>query len=124
MSSCGARSVSVHALQALTLMNSEFISQQSKELAQRLFKETDGDERSMMIRLYQLALGRRPKPDEVKATQSFLKDQTIIIRRRVARGEPVTKFKELPQSIDEARAAAWSDLCLATMNLNEFVYLK
>jgi hypothetical protein len=124
MSSCGARSVSVHALQALTLMNSDFMSQQSRALAERLFKETGGHEQSMMIRLYQLALGRRPKLEEVKAIQSFLRDQTTVIRQRIARGEPTTKLKELPKSVDEARAAAWSDLCLATMNLNEFVYLR
>jgi cytochrome c553 len=124
MSSCGARAVSVHALQSLTLMNSEFMLQQSRRLAERLFKEANGNERAMIARLYELALARKPQIAEVRLTQSFLKDQTAIIRGRIARGEHVVKFDELPKSIDAAIAAAWVDLCLATLNLNEFVYLN
>jgi hypothetical protein len=124
MSSCGARAVSVHALQSLTLMNSEFMLAQSRGLAERLFKETGGNERAMMARLYDLALARKPRPVELRATQSFLKDQATIIRGRIARGEAVVKLKDLPKNADAAVAAAWVDLCLATMNLNEFVYLN
>jgi cytochrome c553 len=124
MSSCGARSVSVHALQSLTLMNSEFMLAQSRALAERLFRETGGNERVMMTRLYELALARAPRPAELRATQSFLNDQAAIIRGRVARGEAITRLKDLPKGADGARAAAWVDLCLATMNLNEFVYLN
>ncbi|HZF40321.1 MAG TPA: hypothetical protein VE715_15955 [Blastocatellia bacterium] len=57
-------------------------------------------------------------------TQNFLKEQTSVIHDRIARGETVSKLQDLPNSVDEATAAAWIDLCLATMNLNEFVYLK
>ncbi len=124
ISSCGARSVSVHSLQALTLMNSDFMFRQSKALAERLFRGTSGDRRSMTFMLYDLVLGRKPQLIEIRAAQGFLEDQTVIIRGRIARGEPVATFKELPASIEAATAAAWVDLCLATMNLNEFVYLK
>ena len=124
MSSCGARSVSVHALQALTLMNSEFMLRQSQTLVQRLFQDTASNEHLMIAMLYELVLGRRPQLAELRTTQGFLNDQTAIIRRRIESGEPVVKLRELPKSVDQARAAAWVDLCLATMNLNEFVYLK
>ncbi len=124
MSSCGARSVSVHALQSLTLMNSEFMLAQSRALAERLFKETGGNERVMITRLYELALARTPRPVELRAVQSFLKDQAAIIRGRATRGEAVTKLKDSPKGVEVAAAAAWVDLCLATMNLNEFVYVK
>jgi len=124
MSSCGARSVSVHALQSLTLMNSEFMLAQSRALAERLFRETGGNERVMMTKLYKLALARTPRSIETRVTQSFLKDQTVIIRGRIARGGAVTRLKDLPKRVDIATAAAWVDLCLATMNLNEFVYVR
>ena len=124
MSTCGARLVSVHSLQSLTLMNSEFMLQQSRALAERLFKETGGNEHAMISRLYELALARKPRLDELRLTQSFLKGQAVVIRDRAARGEAVTKLKDLPKGFDAAMAAAWVDLCLATMNLNEFVYLK
>ncbi len=124
MSSCGARSVSVHALQSLTLMNSEFMLLQSRGLAERLFKETAGNERAMINRVYALALARNPKITELQVTQNFLKEQIVIVRQRIARGEVVAKLKDLPKGVDAAVAAAWVDLCLATMNLNEFVYLN
>jgi hypothetical protein len=120
MAVCGARQVSVHALQSLTLMNSEFMLQQSRALAGRLFKEAGGDERAMISRLYELTLARKPRLDELRLTQSFLKGQAAVIRDRIGRGEAVSNLK----GVDEATAAAWVDLCLATMNLNEFVYVK
>ena len=124
MGVCGARQVSVHSLQSLTLMNSEFMLQQSRALALRLVKEAGGDERAMISRLYELALARKPRLDEMRLTQSFLKGQASVIRDRAARGEAVAKLNGLPKNVDEAMAATWVDLCLATMNLNEFVYLK
>ncbi len=127
MSSCGARSTSVHALQSLTLMNSEFMLAQSKALAARLFNETAevkaDREAKMIARLFELALGRLPQAAESQATRAFLREQAILIRGRIARGERVTALNATPKSVDAAKAAAWVDLCLATMNLNEFVYV-
>jgi Protein of unknown function (DUF1553) len=124
MGVCGARQVSVHALQSLTLMNSEFMLRQARVLALRLFKEAGADERAMISRLYELTLARKPRSDELRLTQNFLRGQAAVIRDRVARGEIVSKLQDLPKGVDEATAAAWVDLCLATMNLNEFVYMK
>jgi mono/diheme cytochrome c family protein len=122
MSSCAARSVSVHALQSLSLLNSEFMLQQSKALAARLLREPGG-ERQRVARLYQLAFGRLPTAAEWAATREFLQRQTALLRERVRRGEPVAEVKDVATR-DKALAAAWVDLCLATLNLNEFVYLK
>jgi mono/diheme cytochrome c family protein len=124
MSSCGARAVSVHALQSLTLMNSEFMFAQSRALAERLFREGAGREPRMIARLYELTLARGPQQAELRATQTFLREQTAIIRGRLAKGEPAARLDGLPPKVDRARAAAWVDLCLATLNLNEFVYVK
>jgi hypothetical protein len=124
MAVCGARQVSVHALQSLTLMNSEFMLRQSRALAERLFKEAGADERAMISRLYELTLARKPRPDELRLTRSFLKGQVEIIRDRIARGEDVSKLKDSPKGVDGASEAAWVDLCLAIMNLNEFIYLN
>jgi predicted DNA-binding protein (UPF0278 family) len=123
MSSCGARAVSIHSLQALTLMNSDFMSEQSRRLAERLFAEANGDERRMIARLYQLTLARGPNAAELRVTQTFLREQAAIIRGRLAKGEAVARLSNLPIKVDAARAAAWVDLCLATLNLNEFVYI-
>lgn len=124
MNSCGARSVSVHALQSLTLLNSRFMLEQSQKFAERLLQESGGIERTAMSRLYELSLARKPRPAETQATRRFLSAQTILLRGRIARDEPVAQFATLPRGIDRARAAAWLDLCLATLNLNEFLYLN
>ena len=124
MSSCGARSVSVHALQALTLMNSDFMLQQSKTFAARLWREGNGQQRAMITRLYELALGRAPRVAEVQLTQQFLRSQTALLAERQARGETIARVPELPPTADAATVAAWVDLCLATLNLNEFLFLR
>jgi hypothetical protein len=123
MSVCGARNVSVHSLQALTMLNSDFMQEQSRALAVRLFREAQ-TERQRITRLYELTLGRVPRVEEYRTTQAFLKDHTTILRDRQARGERIVEWKEAPKTIDRITAAAWGDLCLATLNLNEFVYVK
>jgi hypothetical protein len=123
MSSCGARSVSVHALQSLTLMNSEFMLQQSKAVAARVLRE-GLSERQRIARLFELALGRLPDAAELQTTREFLRQQTALLARRQQRGEMLVQVSELGKNVAQAEAAAWVDLCLATLNLNEFVYVN
>jgi hypothetical protein len=126
MSSCAARLESVHALQALTLMNSDFMLAQSRALAKRVLVESGGDQTKALNRLYLLTLARLPRPEEVSAAESFLDVQRISIMRTMAGGHPVYKL-ELPsikRPLTVAGAAAWCDLCLATLNLNEMVYVN
>jgi hypothetical protein len=124
MSSCGARGQSVHALQALTLINSDFMLQQSRALARRLFAEAPTDEKRRIARLYELAYSRLPSTTETASTQRFLTEQKAILRERLAGGERIIRSADLPAGISPVAAAAWADLCLATLNLNEFVYVR
>ena len=96
MNSCGAREESTHSLQALTLMNSDFMTAQSRALAERVLREglTDADRVS---RLFTFVLGREPFAGEAASTLRFL---------RGAGGSD----------------AAWHDASLALLNCNEFVY--
>ncbi|HUQ90747.1 MAG TPA: DUF1549 and DUF1553 domain-containing protein [Bryobacteraceae bacterium] len=94
MTSCPVRSVSTHALQSLTLFNSDFMQQQSAAFSQRL-RSTCGDNRNCQIQTaYLLALARAPKPVEVDMAASFLTNK-----------ERLQYF------------------CLALLNRNEFVYV-
>ncbi len=127
MSSCGARSVSVHALQSLTLINSAFMLDQSRLLAARLLREAGGNQARAIDRLYRLTVGRPPRPGEARLAASFIASQSLIVAERLRKGEPVATLPaSTPSSSDisPATAAAWVDLCLATMNLNEFIYLR
>jgi mono/diheme cytochrome c family protein len=124
MSSCAARGQTVHALQSLTLTNSDFMRGQSAAFATRLVNDCRGDRPRMIERLFLLTQGRSPRPEERRATEGFLHDQSGIIRERIARGEPVARLAETQGKLDAAEAAAWVDLCLAAFNLNDFVYLR
>ncbi len=124
MSSCGARGQSVHALQALTLMNGEFMTAQSRALARRVLTEEPGDVRGRIERLYTLTLARPPQPRELAATERFLADQAQILRERRKRGAAIARLDGIPTEIDPVEAAAWADLSLAVLNLNEFVYVR
>lgn len=124
MSSCGARTASTHALQSLTLLNSDFMLLQSRLLAARVLREATGDRDRALTRLYELALGRQPLLAERRLAREFLAGQTRIVAERIKRGEPVAAVPDLSPAYAAAEAAAWVDLCLATMNMNEFIYLK
>ncbi len=95
MSSCPARANSIHALQALSLFNSEFAAEQSKAFAARLRRECRSDLRGCAVRnAFQSTLARAPRTNEVKLARDF--------------------FREGGQL---------EDFCLALLNRNEFVYV-
>lgn len=94
MTSCPQRPVSTHALQALSLMNSDFMHEQSEAFAQRLTRDCGKNRNCQINRAYQLALARTPKPVETEMARAFL-----------IKGTPL------------------ADFCLALLNRNEFVYI-
>lgn len=66
MSSCPERATSTHALQALSMLNSDFMTESAKAFAARLSKkDAVGD-------AYWIALGRAPRPEERQLARDFL----------------------------------------------------
>jgi hypothetical protein len=120
MSSCAARSQSVHALQALTLMNSEFMRRQSFLLAERLYRERGASVRARVERLFTLALGRPLSSAEQAATDGFLRKQRLVLGGRRDLAEP----PHLPEGVSKVEFTVLADLCLAVLNLNDFVYVR
>ncbi len=108
MLSCAARGQSVSALQSLILLNSPFMQEQSRKLAQSLL-QSQSQEEPRMRTLFLRTLSRPPTNHEKQATTRFLRDQKRILTRR---GEP------------EAEIAVWADLCLAMFNLNDFIMIR
>jgi len=123
MTSCAARGQTVHALQALTLVNGRFMRAQSYALARRIASDLP-DDRGRIDRLFTLTLGRPPSSAELKATQQFIVEQTAILRSRLSRKENIALPEDRPRNVDAAAFAALSDLCLSTLNLNEFIYVR
>lgn len=94
MSSCAMRSTSTHALQALNLMNSGFMQEQSKMLAERLNRQCKGKRGCEIEQAYRQTLGRKPSVEEARMATQFLSGDNIL-----------------------------SDFTLALFNRNEFVYV-
>ena len=124
MTSCAARGRSVHALQALTLMNSDFMAAQGRALAHRILTEAPPDVDARIDRLFMLTLARPPRAGERAAARRFLDGQSPAIKTRIERGESVARLESPPPGVDAVTSAAWADLCLAQLNLNEFVYVR
>jgi hypothetical protein len=95
ITSCPVRPVSTHALQALTLFNSDFMHEQSEAFAGRLQRECKDSRAECEIRTaWQLAFSRDPKHAEDRLARKFL-----------------------------ATGGSLSDMCLGLLNRNEFVYV-
>lgn len=68
------RPVSTTPLQALNLMNSEFVIDQSRMIAERARRETEGDSNNAIRRCFELLLGRPPTMNEQTICQELMRN--------------------------------------------------
>jgi hypothetical protein len=94
MTSCPVRPASTHSLQALSLLNSDFMQEQSQAFARRLEGSCRADKNCAVRLAYSLALARAPRKNEVELARKFFR-----------------------------KDAQLADFCLAMLNRNEFVYV-
>ena len=74
--SIGARAVTTVAPQALTLLNSNFVSLQAEKLARELLNRTSTSKENILINeLFRQTLSRNARPDEIIFGLNFLKQQ-------------------------------------------------
>jgi hypothetical protein len=96
ITSCPMRPVSTHALQALSLFNSDFMQEQSSKFADRLERDCKRADRACQVKTaWRLALGRAPRADEQGLAKKFFSDGGTL-----------------------------AEMCLALLNRNEFVYVQ
>ena len=89
------RATSTHALQALSLFNSEFMHEQAGKFAARLERDcAPHDQGCMVDRAFHLALARSPRPAETQLASDFFRGGGLL-----------------------------EDFCLALLNRNEFIYV-
>jgi hypothetical protein len=72
VASCSRRDSSTVAPQALTLMNSEFMTNQAQRLAERLRKENGNETRRWIQEGTRIVFGRVPSETEIERTEAFL----------------------------------------------------
>lgn len=102
-SPCAARFTSTVPTQALAMLNSGFVNDQAKVLADRLRREGGQEMRSRVALGLHLATQRPPAPAEIDHCVSFV--------------------KQLMSEAGLDESAALDRFALLALNLNEFVYL-
>lgn len=103
LESCGRRQETVTPDQALELMNGEATAGFAKALARRIGDDAGQTPQALAERAFRLALGRAPRPTELKRTVEFLQKQTAL-----ANG---------------SREEALTDLALSLISSSEFLYV-
>ena len=106
---CERRTSSTVATQSLTMLNSQFIINQSKAFAERVLKDAgeNANADQLIQTAWKLALADSPSDEELAAMQNFLREQ-------------------LPNAEDakpEERTAALAALCQVLLNSNRFLYI-
>ena len=69
------RPSSVTPLQALAMVNGNFVNEEAKHLARRMRREAGNDRRDQIQRAFQLALSRRPTDNEMTRFMEFLAEE-------------------------------------------------
>ncbi len=103
--SVGRRNVSTLSTQALFLMNSPLVMEQSRLVAERLLADLEINDDDRLDRLYTLALGRYPTDRERELSRHFMTSQT-------------------PDNDEETRLTRWTGLCQALVASIDFRYVQ
>jgi hypothetical protein len=107
----GQRDQTTVAPQALFMMNSAFVLDQSRVLAGRLLGRNDLDESARVRQLYDLAYSREPSESEISRAVGYM-------------GRLRTAMTESGIAAFEVDLRAWTSLCRAVLSANEFVYVE
>ncbi|HVU87310.1 MAG TPA: DUF1553 domain-containing protein, partial [Pirellulales bacterium] len=105
----GDRDSTTVASQALFMMNSEVMNEQSLRLAERLLAEYPSDRAARAKGLYMIAFGRSPTEAEVTRALGFVERYA---REAAASGDAAA---DMP---------AWHALCRVILSSNEFLYVE
>lgn len=121
--SCPRRNRSTTAPQSLLMLNSNFSLEAARRLAGCVLREHAVLDDRTLTDLHRRLLSRRPSADELQEMQEFLNVQLQLLRTGTS--PPDEAAAPLPpiSGIDPIAAVALTDLCLALLNSNEFLYV-
>ncbi|MBC7821513.1 MAG: DUF1553 domain-containing protein [Planctomycetaceae bacterium] len=97
--------------QSLFLLNSPFLREQSRHLAQRLLSDDKATDEQRLHRVHELVFGRPLTANELAQARTFL-DAYMLAQAAQARPEADRKL------------FAWQSYCQALLCQNEFLYLE
>ena len=108
---CTRRDASAVPLQALAMLNDDFVIEQATHLAARVARLTDGPKEKAIRSVFRLALARLPSPNEMEICSRLLERQTAI-------------FRASKLSAQAAEHQALVQLCHTILNTSEFLYVE
>ncbi len=108
-SSVAKRPTPTIAPQALVMLNSAFMDEQSEAFAVRLLKEAGPDLDQQVQRAFRVALGRQPTAREAQVGRDYITRQLQLVSPG--------------PSPEPAQRKALAAFCKVVLNLNEFVYV-
>jgi len=106
----GSRDVTTVPTQALYMMNSPFVVEQSREMADRLLTERDDDADRIDLG-YQLALGRSATSQEIERSLTFIDTACEAVA-------------DNQQKQQDSKLKAWAGFCQVMLASAEFRYLE
>jgi hypothetical protein len=102
--SIGRRTVSTLPTQALLMMNSPFVMDQARHVAEQLLAIAEINDHERLDLLYSHALGRVPSEQDRRLVREFV--------------------SAVPVPDDDERLARWTGICQAVMGSVEFRYIR
>jgi hypothetical protein len=111
--STARRNTTTTPTQALLLINGQWTMARAKAFASSLDRREPSSvgARSRVVLAYQMALGRRPEPDEMEDALAFIERQADLLPN-----------SERPSNVVVDRGAL-ADFCHVLLNSNEFLYV-
>jgi hypothetical protein len=107
--STAERPVTTTPLQALFMMNDAFAHEEAGQFAARVLREAP-DDRARIDLAYQLALGRRPQPDEFREGLAYLRRCAEMLAKQGPRN-------------GDFRQSAWASYARVLLASNEFMFV-
>ena len=122
--SCSDRNRSTTALQSLHLLNSETSLDAARRLAGLVLHQRSNEEPSEQIRFaFVRAIGREPRAHELSSLADFVDQEQQLLKQESRSTESLALPIPNDETINPIYGAAFTDLCLALFNLNEFLYV-
>jgi hypothetical protein len=109
---CEIRNRSTVAPQSLLLMNSDFVLDQSRALAERVMSLSPGSRAEQVRLTFRLALAEEPSDDDLQSALKFVAGQ-----------EREMSAKEADDKSPPVAIRALASLCQALLSSNRFLYI-
>jgi hypothetical protein len=123
LASCPRRDRSITATQALTMLNGAFSLDAARHLAGFVLDRAGNDPQALVELAFHRALSRPPSAEELQGGVEFLRQQAAQLSTAQRAVEALALPLPEHDAADPFMGAALTDLCLALLNLNEFVYI-